>query len=135
MVQTIQIAQSILRDIEGKHDAYFRSIDKGILYFVEFREVDGWLTVDIINSLPKNIALEIKRGFNIIEGPVKNPQEASNIFHSIMKASVKTENSSDTDICPQCGAKGKLMSTKREGENLILEFICLNGHPFSKKKF
>jgi uncharacterized secreted protein with C-terminal beta-propeller domain len=66
MVKTIQIAQEILRNIESKYDTYFRSINKGILYFVEFREVDGWLTIDIINPLPENIELEIKKGFNII---------------------------------------------------------------------
>ncbi|MES2427259.1 MAG: hypothetical protein V4560_09815 [Bacteroidota bacterium] len=77
MVQTIQIAQSILRDIEGKYDTYFRSINKGILYFVEFREIDGWLTVDVINSPPQNIALEIKRGFHIVDETEKTPQEAS----------------------------------------------------------
>ena len=60
MIKTIQIAQSILRDIEGKYDAYFRSINKSMLHFVEIKEVNGWLTVDIVNSPPENIALEIK---------------------------------------------------------------------------
>jgi uncharacterized secreted protein with C-terminal beta-propeller domain len=66
MVKTIQIAQEILRDIEQKHDTYFRSINKGILYFVDFREIDGWLTVDIINNPAPNIESEIKKSFNII---------------------------------------------------------------------
>lgn len=104
MVKTIQIAQSILRDIEGKYDSYFRSLNKGILHFVEFREVDGWLTVDIINSPPENIALEIKQGFHIIDEPVKNPKEASNIFHSIMKASV---SKSATEKKPKEAVKPK----------------------------
>jgi len=88
MVKTIQIAQEILRNIESKHDAYFRSINTGILYFVEFREVDGWLTVDIINDLPENIELDIKKGFGIIVPKDKTPKEASTIFHNIIKASV-----------------------------------------------
>ncbi|MEB0263167.1 hypothetical protein [Mucilaginibacter sp. 10I4] len=74
MVKTIQIAQSILRDIESRHDTFFRSINKGILYFIEIREVDGWLTVDIINSPPENIEAEIKKGFNIIMAKEKTPQ-------------------------------------------------------------
>jgi len=66
MVETIQIAAAILRDTEYKYENYFRSINRGILHFINLREVDGWVTADFINELPAEIELEIKRGFNMI---------------------------------------------------------------------
>ncbi|MES2427037.1 MAG: hypothetical protein V4560_08680 [Bacteroidota bacterium] len=46
----------------------------------------------------------------------KNPKEASNIFHSIMKASIKPKKV----ICPVCGADAKLISDKN--------YECSKGH-------
>jgi hypothetical protein len=49
----------------------------------------------------------------------KNPKEASNIFHSIMKSSVKPIKAR----CPVCGANAKKINTE--------EFECVNGHKFT----
>jgi len=49
----------------------------------------------------------------------KTSQEASNIFHSIMKASVTPIKAK----CPICGANAKKINTE--------EFECVNGHKFS----
>ena len=51
----------------------------------------------------------------------KNPKEASNIFHSIMKASVKPNNKVK---CPVCGE-----NTKRIKRN---DYKCIKGHEFSE---
>jgi len=60
----------------------------------------------------------------------KNPKEASNIFHSIMKASVKPIKSSSTK-CPICGADAdQIPPPKREGLILIVKCKCVNGHEF-----
>ncbi|MDB5010505.1 MAG: hypothetical protein JWQ06_1294 [Mucilaginibacter sp.] len=50
----------------------------------------------------------------------KTPQEASNIFHSIMKASV-TPNKVK---CPVCGADAKQIKGK--------DYECVSGHKFSE---
>jgi len=50
----------------------------------------------------------------------KNPKEASNIFHSIMKASVNPKKVK----CPMCDADAKLVKGK--------EYECANGHKFSE---
>ena len=52
----------------------------------------------------------------------KNPKEASNIFHSIMKASVK----SNKVKCPVCGVDAKPITPKSD------TYKCDNGHEFSK---
>lgn len=50
----------------------------------------------------------------------KSPKEASNIFHSIMKASVKPNKVK----CPICGADAKLIKGK--------DYECSNGHKFTE---
>jgi hypothetical protein len=52
----------------------------------------------------------------------KNPKEASNIFHSIMKASV-TPNKVK---CSVCGGDAKPIAPKSK------TYKCSNGHEFSK---
>lgn len=65
----------------------------------------------------------------------KNPKEASNIFHSIMKASVKPKGF-DPEICPDCGLLADFVPpTEREGNNVAVHFKCPNGHKFSKYLF
>lgn len=62
----------------------------------------------------------------------KTPQEASNIFHSIMKASVKPK-SFDAEPCPKCGLLGDFVPpTANDGRNLVVHFKCPNGHEYSK---
>jgi len=62
----------------------------------------------------------------------KSPKEASNIFHSIMKASVKPKNY-DAEICPKCGLLSDFVPpTAKDGRNLVVQFKCPNGHEFSK---
>ncbi len=51
----------------------------------------------------------------------KNPKEASNIFHSIMKASVKPNNKVK---CPVCGADAKQIKGN--------DYKCIKGHEFSE---
>jgi len=62
----------------------------------------------------------------------KNPKEASNIFHSIMKASV-TPQKFDPGKCPKCGLLADFVPpTEKDGRNLVVQFKCPNGHEFSK---
>lgn len=62
----------------------------------------------------------------------KTSQGASNIFHSIMKASVKPQNF-DAEKCPKCGLLGDFIpQAAKDGKNLVVQFKCPNGHEFSK---
>jgi hypothetical protein len=62
----------------------------------------------------------------------KNPKEASNIFHSIMKASVKPNNFAP-EKCPKCDLYGNFIPpAAKDGKNLVVQFKCANGHEFSK---
>jgi hypothetical protein len=62
----------------------------------------------------------------------KTPKEASNIFHSIMKASVKPK-SYDAEPCPKCGLLGEHKPpVQKDGKNLVVQFKCPNGHEYSK---
>lgn len=58
----------------------------------------------------------------------KNPKEASNIFHSIMKASVKQPQYVK---CPECGLVGNFVPPAiPNGRMLRVNYICPNGHEF-----
>jgi hypothetical protein len=60
----------------------------------------------------------------------KNPQEASNIFHSIMKASVTPPKAA----CLECGSMATFVPpTKQEGKMVIVNYKCTKGHQFSKE--
>lgn len=62
----------------------------------------------------------------------KNPKEASNIFHSIMKASL-TPKKFDAEHCPKCGLLADFIPPPaKDGRNLVVQFKCSNGHEFSK---
>jgi len=52
----------------------------------------------------------------------KNPKEASNIFHSIIKASVSPKKV----ICPECGWIGKPIAGQPG------KYKCGKGHKFSE---
>lgn len=59
----------------------------------------------------------------------KTPKEASNIFHSIMKASVTPPK----EVCPECGASASFVPpTRQEGKVVIVNYKCTKGHQFSK---
>ena len=59
----------------------------------------------------------------------KNPKEASNIFHSIMKASVTPPKV----VCPECGLSASFVPpTKQQGKTMIVNYKCTKGHQFSK---
>ena len=62
----------------------------------------------------------------------KARQEASNIFHSIIKASVAPK-SYDAEPCPKCGILGDFVPpVAKDGRNLVVQFKCPNGHQYSK---
>jgi len=64
----------------------------------------------------------------------KNPKEASNIFHSIMKASVKPQNNFDIDkTCPKCGAEAKVRGQQPRGRFLVIRLDCSCGHTFERQ--
>ncbi|HVW99894.1 MAG TPA: hypothetical protein VHA52_05610 [Candidatus Babeliaceae bacterium] len=58
----------------------------------------------------------------------KNPKEASNIFHSIMKASVKPNSEKIVGECPRCKEVGIKVSESKQGRLLYITFQCRNGH-------
>jgi ssDNA-binding Zn-finger/Zn-ribbon topoisomerase 1 len=63
----------------------------------------------------------------------KNPKEASNIFHSIMQASVKPQNNLEVDkTCPKCGAIARVMGQQVKGRFLVIRLDCPNGHTFER---
>ncbi len=65
-------------------------------------------------------------------GKEKSQQEASNIFHSIMKAFV-TPKKFDAETCPKCDLLADFVPPMaKDGKNLIVQFKCPNGHEFSK---
>jgi hypothetical protein len=86
MFQTIQLANEALSNIQQKYYQYFKSINQNILHYVNFEELDGWVTVDIVNNPPDFIESAIKNAFGM--NMKKSPKEASQLFHSIIKASV-----------------------------------------------
>jgi hypothetical protein len=60
----------------------------------------------------------------------KNPKEASNIFHSIMKASV-TPAHADMARCPECGLMADFIPPSiKDGQNLVANYKCPNNHEF-----
>ena len=65
----------------------------------------------------------------------KTPQEASNIFHSIMKASVNIPLPKKTyPDCLECGEEAEeIVSNKRDGKLIIYTYKCPNGHPFTEE--
>ena len=61
----------------------------------------------------------------------KNPKEASNIFHSIMKASVSNPLPYDESECPYCGEMGKKLTQRRKGKDkMSFTYKCPNDHTF-----
>lgn len=62
----------------------------------------------------------------------KNAKEASNIFHSIMKASV-TPKKFDAEPRPKCGLLGDFIPPpQKDGKNLVVQYKCPNGREYSK---
>ncbi|WP_428330459.1 hypothetical protein [Mucilaginibacter sp.] len=62
----------------------------------------------------------------------KTHKEASNIFHSIMKASVKQDKFVPEE-CPKCGAMADFVPpVQKDGKNSVVHYKCPNGHEFSK---
>ena len=67
----------------------------------------------------------------------KSPEEASNLFHNIMKASVSQSQDNLRDgkiICPQCKKAGRLIPPViNNGDDTVTStFECSNGHVFKK---
>jgi thiol-disulfide isomerase/thioredoxin len=63
----------------------------------------------------------------------KSPKEASTIFHSIMKASVKSKESYPSETCPKCDAMADFIPpVVKDGKNLVVQYKYPNGHEFSK---
>ena len=61
----------------------------------------------------------------------KNPKEASNIFHSIMKASVSQQPK--IVKCDVCGLAAEAEAPIAIGDNKVkVTYKCANGHEFSK---
>ena len=78
----------------------------------------------------KNIFLVLWFSANMSDK--KNAKEASNIFHSIMKASV-TPKKFDAEPCPKCGLLGDFIPPpQKDGKNLVVQYKCPNGHEYSK---
>jgi hypothetical protein len=62
----------------------------------------------------------------------KNSKEASNIFDSIIKASVKPQKF-EAEKCPKCGLLADFVPPiEKDGRNVVMQFKCPNGHEFSK---
>jgi hypothetical protein len=67
----------------------------------------------------------------------KSPEEASNLFHNIMKASVSQSQDNLRDgeiVCPQCKKNGTFIPpTENNGDGTVTSnFKCSNGHLFKK---
>ena len=61
----------------------------------------------------------------------RNPQEASNIFHSIMKASVSDPLKY---VQCDCGLVAEFVPPARnEGRKLYVTYRCANGHEFVRQ--
>lgn len=65
MFRTIQLANEVLLKIQQKYYAHFESINQNIIYYVNFKEVDGWVTVDLVNNPPDFIETEINNSFGL----------------------------------------------------------------------
>ncbi len=71
----------------------------------------------------------------------KNPKEASQLFHNIIKASVSpkatgavaTHGSSETIRCEKCGEIAKARGQQVRGKFLVIRYDCPNGHTFERK--
>jgi hypothetical protein len=63
MFHSIQLANEALTNIQQKYYSYFENINQNILHYVKFKEVGGWVTVDIVNNPPDFIELAIIKQF------------------------------------------------------------------------
>ncbi|MFS2190236.1 hypothetical protein ACCC92_26410 [Mucilaginibacter sp. Mucisp84] len=65
----------------------------------------------------------------------KNPKEASNIFNSIIKASVNIPlPKKPYPDCLECSEEAKdIVSNKRDGKLIIYTYKCPNGHLFTEE--
>jgi len=138
MLNISQIRERI-KELDSKHYGFFNAANSNTLSFIDIHD-DGRITFKSGIVIDIKVWQDIKNSLNIADEEsedtvMKNPQETSNIFHSIMKASVKPNkiisSGFDSPKCPECDLHGKFLPPPRESGKIVYNaYVCPNGHKF-----